>query len=1272
MEVYGTVDGETRLDLVSSDKDDLESNEIDDLERNNIDDSISSNSGGVNSGSNEQASSSSNNLISSSNKDVISSNNGNLTRCSDVKLISSSGGDVSGSGKRLLQVAGGGDRGGKRDWIWETDLHGDPLELRPIENHGRTHQHLRWNFHDGFCGIGTATMGFRAAGGVCTGGFDNDSRAKAVFQQHCDAPLFGGLGTFEAAKLDDADVYVAGPPGDVFKRKGFQGSYRLKQQKLMTDQLQLIAHHKYKVICIEQSPSFRTADNGIHYRKFAHQLAAKGYKIFTKLMFAPTHAASVARRSLMIVGVRTDVHAVTGDFQFPSPTTTTMHPLRSVLEPEFFRRNVGVRGKHFTKFSKPKQVNSYSLKQVGYLGREEEGHRVYSPEGFAATQRVKSRGLGGTTGLYLIRGRVTQLTLKEAMALHQIDEGVTLDSVPSIARKQLGQSMPVGVMHAMGSAIGLLLGKYREGSTDDNENVSNSRSPPLDGAEPTQVEQHRAQVAELKHMMQVAAWQAAARARQLQREAAVRKECPRMCELSTNERLVVEAGVQQLHWRRWLCLQMSQGLAACDRLRKEVYDEQYITEAKQEVMRVLSAERSRGCGESGPVNLLWWNWPLASQKRLREKLRLPLDRPPVYVFPDNYETSHQQKAYDEFARMMELGYMSGPHQKGEGVLMSHPAACVPKKHTDKLRLLVDLTASGLNSCFTPPRFVLPSVGDVVEKAYPGCYMLKSDLTDGFYMVDLDEESAKLMGVLHPETGEYIRYERLCMGSNVSPAIFSRLVAEAVQELKNYPEFRPVRFVVNNTNPSMPRVYGVRSDGLPVATLDYFVDDGLIVAPTPEACTEAFRRLTWYFEAKLGMRICTRKTEGPAQRMEFLGLMLDSVGKDTGGPCTQVPDERKRRCSRIVDDFLTRHRTKGKVARRDLASLIGELSFASHAIPAGSTFLKRMYECLHEEASGATGDPRDFDRRVQVTTEALLDARWWQQCLRRSKCARLWRTRSFALHRAWTDASDYGLAESIAVEGEGELPAMAFSHGVWPEAVAGMSSNYHELATIVRSVGQRLQQLQHSTVYYMTDNTTAVSAINKGTVRSPELMRLVRELRWLQAEGDIAVEAYHLPGRMIIRHGTDGASRCMPWQGNYGSNPLDHDFFTPMAWPRFDLPAEIQRKVQQYSGLGTVDMSDPADWANHLDTAGKDTFWHLEPRHATHAFRWMLESQLREPADTSFTVVVPMIGVRNWARFLKHFRQEKFAIHVEELGDVMHWLLRFEPGDGLRARAETPE
>jgi hypothetical protein len=276
-----------------------------------------------------------------------------------------------------------------------------------------------------------------------------------------------------------------------------------------------------------------------------------------------------------------------------------------------------------------------------------------------------------------------------------------------------------------------------------------------------------------------------------------------------------------------------------------------------------------------------------------------------------------------------------------------------------------------------------------------------------------------------------------------------------------------------------------------------------------------------------------------------------------------------------------------------------------------------------------------------------------------------------LHRCWSDASNYGFGESLAVEETDVLPRMAFTQGVWPDALAGFSSNWHELATIVYAIRTRFSELRGSQVHYMTDNTTARKAVNSGTVNSPELMKLSRELKLLQARGNIGIEAFHLPGTMMCRQGTDGASRQTPWLGMYSGNPGSHDAFSPIDWPRFELPQSLQDAIANLGRADTEDMSDPRRWLDpDCDAAGIDTLWHLRPCHAVIAFGIMLDAQLRLGHTTSFTVVVPLIGASTWARFLKHFRSKtEHDVHVEGLGVVKHWLLRFHAGDGFLPRTQ---
>ena len=53
------------------------------------------------------------------------------------------------------------------------------------------------------------------------------------------------------------------------------------------------------------------------------------------------------------------------------------------------------------------------------------------------------------------------------------------------------------------------------------------------------------------------------------------------------------------------------------------------------------------------------------------------------------------------------------------------------------------------------------------------------------------------------------------------------------------------------------------------------------------------------------------------------------------------------------------------------------------------------------------------------------------------------------------------------------------------------------------------------------------------------------------------------------------------------------------------------------------------------------------------------------------MIVPQVGMRSWSKYIKHFkRRESHEVHVEGLGKVKHWLLRFERGDGLLPRGPT--
>ena len=1117
-----------------------------------------------------------------------------------------------------------------------------------------------WTFHDAYCGIGNATAGFELAGGRCMGAFDQCARARKVYEKRLGRSPLGTWGTFNLDEMQAADVLFSAPPCEArLADGGRHGEMQLWRH------LGLVERFQYKVVVIEMLLQSKRVRQGGMFRAFTGKLQKLGYAVQHKMLFAPDYGSAAARRRLVVVASRGGAGAV--EFEFPKGSKVH-HPLYSVLEPEFFRREVRVGNRKYTPLGVPKQRSRLCLKQVGTLAGEGPGRAVYSPESFATTQTATGQGPGWTCGLYLVNGVVSRLTVREVARLVQVEDEVELDEVEAVARRHLGNALPVGMARAVAVEVERALRK-RE-SWGGGRRGNKCTPPGALSTRPDGLTMAGYAEALVRHWGKMVAWQAASKARAIALEARTRGDMPGYWSLGEDVRAKFRVGVLFLERRRWLKLQRLRGEQEVERMEEEGAEEDLVERARVTVKRALYLEWLRGDQEDGPINLMWWNWSGPIPQELMQGFTLPFRRPPVAVFPDNYDSADVEKVWEEFARMNRRGYMEGPFEEGDPrVYMTHPMAAVAKKGSEKLRIVIDMTASLLNDCLIAHRFILPQVHDVAAKCYPGAFMMTADLVDGFYGVEVREADRKFLGVRHPATGDLWRYTRLAMGAACSPSAFSRLVAWAVRESLKYPEFKSVRVVVNDTDPNMPRVYGVGADGLPVATSSWFVDDGCIIAPTKEKCVAAYRRLVWILEARLGWRICSRKTEGPAQRVLFCGLELDTVGRDVSGPCTRLSDERRAKCIARLDEFIRCNVWRRRADRREMASIIGELSFAANAVPAGRCFLWRLYQAVHEVGADVKGHSHDYDREVALTVPAILDLRWWRECLQHAECVRRWRTGSFALDRCWSDASDYGFAESVAVEASGELPRMRFTHGVWPEEVADFTSNWHELATIVHSIKSRLEELRGSTVHYMTDNTTAVRAVNTGTVNSVALMKLARELKLLQAKGDIGIEALHLPGKMMIAQGTDGASRQTPWLGMYSGQPGQHATYSPLDWPRFELNGEIVEAIEGVRQAGTVDISDPNLWGTELDTAGQDTFCHARPCHAAIVMELLLEGQLRESTTTSFTVVIPcQIGMSIWSRFLRHFRHKQvFRVRVPGLGEMKHWFLRFEAGDGLLPR-----
>eukprot|EP00117_Sycon_ciliatum_P029789 scpid74607/ scgid1212/ len=114
---------------------------------------------------------------------------------------------------------------------------------------------------------------------------------------------------------------------------------------------------------------------------------------------------------------------------------------------------------------------------------------------------------------------------------------------------------------------------------------------------------------------------------------------------------------------------------------------------------------------------------------------------------------------------------------------------------------------------------------------------------------------------------------------------------------------------------------------------------------------------------LNIPVATEKVEGPSTVLTFLGLELDTDRLEV-----RLPQSKLLALRRLVSTTLD----QGCVLKRELASLLGHLSFASRAIPAARTFLRRLYDL-----DKATSEMSSH-RMLHLSASAKGDLSWWHQ------------------------------------------------------------------------------------------------------------------------------------------------------------------------------------------------------------------------------------------------------------------------------------------------------
>ena len=427
----------------------------------------------------------------------------------------------------------------------------------------------------------------------------------------------------------------------------------------------------------------------------------------------------------------------------------------------------------------------------------------------------------------------------------------------------------------------------------------------------------------------------------------------------------------------------------------------------------------------------------------------------------------------ELQKELDAGRVQGPfparpmpslHCSGLGV--------VPKKG-NKWRMILHLSAPpnrSINDFISKEEFSLQytSLDDaisIVTTLGPGALMAKVDLKSAFRMIPVRSQDWELLGMYWQ--GNYYFDTCLPFGLRSAPYLFNQY-AEALAWI-----------LYNNYN---------------LSNLIHYLDDYFLAGPPGDPTCGLHLQRFLQVCLQLGAPIATQKIEGPTTIITFLGLELDSSKQQIRLPTDKLQDLLSE-----LDSWLQRKKT----TKRELLSLIGKLSFAAKAIPAGRIFTRRLIS-LSTTASR-------LHHHLRLNKQAREDLLWWQKFLP------AWNGTAHFIDPTSTPAPDLDLF----TDASGTIGCGAYFQGNWfhypwqphQKLSSRTSIQWQELFAILAATLTWGHLWYRKRIRFFCDNLAVVEAWQNMSAKHPQLLTLLRLLLLHAAQHNFTVNFKHLPGKV---------------------------------------------------------------------------------------------------------------------------------------------------------------
>ena len=437
-----------------------------------------------------------------------------------------------------------------------------------------------------------------------------------------------------------------------------------------------------------------------------------------------------------------------------------------------------------------------------------------------------------------------------------------------------------------------------------------------------------------------------------------------------------------------------------------------------------------------------------------------------------------------------------------------PLGAFIKKGSQKLRVIHDLSyppKNSVNDHIDKELFSVKysSVLDAVNicSSLPEAWLAKTDLKNAYFSCPVSRSERKYLGFRYTnEEGDIqnARWGALPYGLRSAAALFD-LTAKGLRTI----------YVKNGAAP----------------TTLYYLDDILTISSSKKECQESLDIILDTCK-KCGFEVQPSKTEGPSQKLTFLGIEIDTITKEIRLPKEKVVE---------IKNELQEWSQKKVATKREILSLLGKLNFCSQVVKNGAKFTRRLIDCAKK---GKT-----LNSKLHIKVQAKKDIKWWLECMSNYNGSE-WFPREINIASAKLTFSD---ASDIALGGLCDNSWFIIPFTGEYNWLSGKTIQYRELYAAVATLATFSNKLRYKQVVMHCDNEAMQKSIKIGRSKVPELMGLIRALYYYTAIHHIDYTCLHI--RSKLNANTDRLSRL---------RMVEFFYHLPTADKNMSRPARILR------------------------------------------------------------------------------------------------------------------